>query len=197
MQHSFDRFLEFLATIPDPRRAEGKRHEQRFVLLFSILAIITGANSCRGICTFIKAPRPRFNKAFGLKWRRPPAHTSIRTILNGLDAAGVERTFRAHAAGLNAVKSSTGSCRVLALDGKVLKGSFDNFRDSKAKQVLSAFAAGTALVLAHIEIDEKSNEIPAAQKLLEELDVAGYIVTCDAMHCQKKPSRPQRRRGRI
>jgi hypothetical protein len=46
------------------------------------------------------------------------------------------------------------------------------------------------LVLAHIEIDEKSNEIPAVQKLLAELDVAGHIVTCDAMHCQKKLSRP-------
>jgi predicted transposase YbfD/YdcC len=44
-------------------------------------------------------------------------------------------------------------------------------------------------VLAHIEIDEKSNEIPAVQKLLGELDVAGHIVTCDAMHCQKnRPS---------
>jgi predicted transposase YbfD/YdcC len=37
---------------------------------------------------------------------------------------------------------------------------------------------------------EKSNEIPAVQKLLEELDVAGHIVTCDAMHCQKKRSKP-------
>ena len=78
----------------------------------------------------------------------------------------------------------------MAFDGKALKGSFDNFNDFKAKQVLSAFAVNTALVLAHIEIDEKSNEIPAVQKLLEELNVAGHIVTCDAMHCQKKPSKP-------
>jgi predicted transposase YbfD/YdcC len=28
------------------------------------------------------------------------------------------------------------------------------------------------------------------QKLLEELDVAGRIVTLDAMHCQKKHSKP-------
>ena len=51
--------------------------------------------------------------------------------------------------------------------------------------MLSAFAVDTALVLAHIEIDEKSNEIPAAKKLMEELHLAGHIVTCDAMHCQK------------
>lgn len=85
----------------------------------------------------------------------------------------------------------------MAFDGKTLRGSFDGFNDAKARQVLSAFAAGSSLVLAHIEIDEKSNEIPAVRKLLEELDVAGHIVTCDAMHCQKKPSRPPRRRTHI
>ena len=68
---------------------------------------------------------------------------------------------------------------------KTLKGSFDNFNDAKAKQVLSSFAVDAALALAHIEIDEKSNEIPAVQKLLTELDVAGRIVTCDAMQAQK------------
>jgi hypothetical protein len=199
MRHGFHRFLDFLSTIPDPRRAEGKRYEQRYVLLFAILAIVTGANSYRGIRTFIRTHRVRLNKAFGLHWKHPPAHTSLRTIISGLDAAAVERAFRRHAAELNAVKSSKAGavCRVLALDGKVLKGSFDAFHDSAAKQVLSAFAADTALVLAHIEIDEKSNEIPAAQRLLEELDVGDHIVTCDAMHCQKKPSRPRRRQKRI
>ena len=68
---------------------------------------------------------------------------------------------------------------------KTLRGSFDAFHDSAAKQVLSAFAADTMLILAHIEIDAKSNEIPAAQQLLAELDVAGRIVTLDALHAQK------------
>jgi len=189
MVKSFDRFLAFLAAIPDPRRAEGKRYEQRYVLLFSILAVIAGANSYRGIRTFIAVHRRRLNKAFGLRWKKPPAHTSIRTILLGLDETSVEQVFRAHAADLNASgPSAAAACRIVAVDGKVMKGSFDNFHDSKARQILSAFAVDTLLVLAHIEIDEKSNEIPAAQKLLEELDVAGHLVTLDAMHCQKKPS---------
>ena len=104
-------------------------------------------------------------------WKRPPAHAAIRYILQGLDPADVERVFREHAANLNSNKATAGK-RILAFDGKVLKGSFDAFNDV-ARQMLSAFAVDTALVLAHIEIDEKSNEIPAVQKLLEELDVAG------------------------
>jgi hypothetical protein len=187
---SFERFLSQLATIPDPRRAEGKLYQLPHVLLFSILAIVSGANSYRGIRTFIKVHRRKLNKAFKIGWKRPPAHTAIRYILQGLSAQDVERAFREHAANLNVAVAGP-SVRVVAFDGKTLKGSFDNFNDAKAKQLLSAFAVDTALVLAHIEIDEKSNEIPAVQKLLEELDVAGHIVTCDAMHCQKKPSKPR------
>jgi DDE_Tnp_1-associated len=186
---SFERFLSHLATIPDPRRAEGKLYQLPHVLLFSILAIVSGANSYRGIRTFVKIHRRKLNKAFKISWKRPPSHTAIRYILQGLSAADVEKVFREHAANLNLVATGSGA-RVVAFDGKALKGSFDSFNDAKAKQVLNAFAVDTALVLAHIEIDEKSNEIPAVQKLLEELDVAGHIVTCDAMHCQKKPSKP-------
>jgi len=182
-------FLALLATIADPRRAEGKLYRLPHVLLFSIFAILSGANSYRGVQTYFKAHRRALNKAFNIRWKRAPAHTAIRYILQRLDATEVEKAFREHAAFLNFAPDATEGC-VIAFDGKTLKGSFDNFNDAKAKQVLSAFAVETALVLAHIEIEEKSNEIPAVQKLLAELDVAGCIVTCDAMHCQKKLSRP-------
>ena len=100
----------------------------------------------------------------------------------------------------------------MALDGKTLRGSFDRFHDRAAPsagiptatpskplasyaQILSAFATDTALILAHVDIDAKSNEIPAAQALLAELGLApGSIVTLDALHCQKDwsdaPPRP-------
>ena len=182
-------FLSLLATIPDPRRAEGKVYQLSHVLLFSVFAVLSGANSYRAICTYVKAHRAALNKAFEIKWKRAPAHTGIRYILQGLDPADVEKVFREHAAELNQEPAGVGA-RVIAFDGKTLKRSFDNFNDAKAKQVLSAFAVDTALVLAHIEIDEKSNEIPAVQQLLRELEVAGCIVTCDAMHCQKKLSKP-------
>ena len=86
--------------ISDPRRAEGKLYKLQHVLLFSILAVVTGGNSYRSIVTFIKVHRRRLNAAFGLHWRRAPAHTSIRYILQGLEPQAVEQIFRQHAAGL-------------------------------------------------------------------------------------------------
>ena len=96
--------------------------------------------------------------------------------------------FRRHAAGLSDAATDPAR-RNIALDGKTLRRSFDNFNDRKAAQLLHAFDVEAGLVLAHVDIQEKSNEIPAAQQLLGELQVAHCIVTLDAMHCQKKPSR--------
>ncbi len=187
----FSPLLDVLADVPDPRRAQGQLYKLPYVLLFAILAIVTGCNSYRGIVTFIAVHRRRLNATFGLKWRRAPAHTAIRYILQGLDPATVENAFRRHAAMLQAARATSGQGSI-ALDGKTLRGSFDKFRDRAAAQVLSAFATDTALVLAHLDIAEKSNEIPAAQTLLAELGVAdGAIVTLDALHCQKNISRSQ------
>jgi hypothetical protein len=180
----FDPLLAMLSDIPDPRRAEGKLYKLPYVLLFSILAVVTGGNSFRSIETFIKVHRRRLNAAFGLHWKRAPAHTAVRYTPQGLDPQAVEQAFRRHAAGLLDTATDL-SHRTISLDGKTLKQSFDNFNDRKAAQVLHAFNLEAGLVLAHIEIDEKSNEIPAAQRLLGELQLANCTVTLDAMHCQK------------
>ena len=182
---AFSPLLDLLAEIPDPRRTEGKLYQLPYVLLFSILAIVSGCNSYRGIITFIDVYRRRLNAIFALKWRRAPAHTAIRYILQGLDLAAVEAVFRRQAALLQAARATPGQGSI-ALEGKTLRGSFDNFHDRAAAQVLGALAIDTALVLAHVEIADKSNEIPAAQARLAELGVpAGAIVTLDALHCQK------------
>src|SRR6202163_1223375 len=110
---SFDRFLSHFATIPDPRRAEGKLYQLPHVLLFSILAIVSGANSYRGIHTFIKIHRRKLNKVFKIGWKRPPAYTAIRYILQGLSAADVEKVFREHADNLILAAAGPGA-RVVA-----------------------------------------------------------------------------------
>ena len=69
--------LDALADIQDPRRAEGKLYHLPYVLLFSILAIVTGCNSYRGITSFIDVHRHKLNSVFDLNWRRAPAHTIL------------------------------------------------------------------------------------------------------------------------
>ena len=180
-------FVTLLSEIEDPRRAEGKLYRLPHVVLFAILAIVAGANSYRTIHSFIDVHLARLRDAFGLKWRKAPAYTTIRGILQQLDSASVEAAFRRHAAALNDAAKIEGQ-RHVAIDGKALRHSFDNFHDRRAAHILSAFASDTELVLAHLECDDKSNEIPAVQSLLGALGLTGALITVDAMHCQKKPS---------
>lgn len=53
---AFAPLLELLEAVPDPRRAEGKVYRLPHVLLFSILAIVSGGNSYRSVATFIDEP---------------------------------------------------------------------------------------------------------------------------------------------
>ena len=173
----------FLIEIKDHRRRQGRRYELEHILLFSIFAILSGANSYRKIHAFIRAHFKTLDEVFFLNWKRLPAYTTIRDIIQGTSAADVEEAFRKYSAGL--AESNTRR-RFVGFDGKVLRGSFDHFQDQKAIQVLSAFVSDQRIILAHEEIAEKTNEIPTAQALIRKLGLSGSIFTFDAINCQTK-----------
>jgi hypothetical protein len=189
----FQPFLTLMEGIADPRRAQGKMYRLPHLVLFAIFAVLSGANSYRTIHTFIEAHLKVLKKAFGLTWKRAPCVAEVWFALSKLDAANVEGVFRDHAALL--IGDGAGVC--IGMDGKTLRGSFDGMLDVRARQILSAFAVGEKLILAHIDIDDKSNEIPAAQKLFEDLNLKNRLVTLDALHCQKKHSKPPPKPKRI
>jgi len=176
--------LDYLSQIYDHRRKQGQLYKLPEVLLFSIFAVLCGATSYRKIQRFINAHRKRFNEVFGLKWRRSPSHTSIRYILQGLEKESIEQVFREYTRALSDQESLTRF--LVSVDGKQLRGSFDHFEDRKAAHLLTAFCQQEQLILGHLETDDKSNEIPAVQTLIEELELKNCVFTLDAMHCQKK-----------
>lgn len=173
----------FLFKIQDHRRRQGRRYQLGPILLFSIFAILSGATSYRKIHAFIKAHYDTLDEVFDLNWKRLPAYTTIRAIIQDTSAAEIEGCFREYSAHL--AESDTQK-RFVGFDGKVLRGSFDHFKDQKALQILSAFSTDRRIILAHEEIAEKTNEIPTAQELITRLGLSGYIFTLDALHCQEK-----------
>jgi hypothetical protein len=178
----FSRLLDALGEVPDPRRAEGKRYPLAPLLLFTVLALLSGATSYRHIICFLEQRRLVLNALFGCTLKRAPSLNTLRTVLQTLDRDALEDAFRQHARGL---LPAAGRMPVVALDGKTLKGSFDHLNDRTAAQALSAFASDAAILLAHSEIDIKSNEIPAAQRMIAELGLTGVLFTADALHGQK------------
>ena len=74
----FADLLAALDRIPDPRRRQGRRYPLAHLLLFSVLAVLAGATSYRGILTFIAVHRERLNAVFGAALRRAPAVNTLR-----------------------------------------------------------------------------------------------------------------------
>ncbi len=176
----------FLLKIKDHRRKQGRRYELGHVLLFSVLAILSRADSYRKVHKFIVNRYGILNKMFKLNWKRVPAHTTVRNIIQGVSASELEKGFRHHSAKLAENDSES---RFVSCDGKVLRGSFDHFKDLKAVHILSAFLSDSNIILAHETIATKTNEIPTAQSLIEELGLTDHIFTFDALHCQEKTLR--------
>jgi hypothetical protein len=191
----FAGLLAALEEIPDPRRRQGRRYTLAHLLLFSVLAVLAGATSYRGILTFIGVHRERLNAVFGAGLRRAPAVNTLRALFQALDPADPEAAFRNHARALHDGVPASGR-RVIALDGKTLRRSFDHLHDRAAAHVLSALAGEAALILAHREVRDAPDEVPAAQALIEDLGVRGALFTADAVHCQKnlRERRPRRQR---
>ena len=172
----------FLFKIKDHRRKQGQRYKLGHILLFTILAILSGADSYRKVQKFIVIHYDRLNEIFDLKWKRMPAYTTIGDIIQGTSGTELEQSFRQYSKGL---LEQADQKQFIGCDGKVLRGSFDHFQDQKAVQILSAFVSDSQIILAHEEIATKTNEIPMAQTLMAALGLSGYIFTFDALHCQK------------
>jgi hypothetical protein len=157
------------------------------MLLYAILGMVAGANSYRQIHEFIRVHLQRLNEAFGLRLPCSPSYTGLRLIIQGVDPAALEAAFRRHASAISTPPASD-ELVAIAIDGKTLRGSFDAFSDRKAAHMLSALRQADQIVLGHLMVDEKSNEIPAAPELIEALGLKGCVFTLDAEHAQKNHS---------
>ena len=178
--------LEVLRSIPDHRRAEGKRFDLATVLLYAILGMVAGANSYLQMHEFIRIHLQRLNEAFGLRLPYSPSYTGLRLIIRGVDPAALEAAFRQHAASISTPLEASQGLTAIAVDGKTLRGSFDAFSDRKAAHMMSALRQADRIVLGHLMVEEKSNEIPAAPELIEALGLKGAARSPSTPNTPKK-----------
>lgn len=168
---------QHFGSLRDPRIERKKLHPLINILVIALCGIICGANDWVEIEAFGKAKREWLSKHLNLR-HGIPSHDTFGRVFARLDPEGFQQGFLSW---MQAVSRLTGG-QVIALDGKQLCGS--GSLGQKAITMVSAFATENHLVLAQTKVDAKSNEITALPKLLELLEIAGCIITIDAMGCQ-------------
>jgi len=171
---------ECFQDLADPR-VEGRcEHKLMDMVMIAICAVICGAESWVGIETFGKAKENWLNQHLELK-NGIPSHDSFGRLFAMLDADAFQKSFMRWVEAVFVITKG----QVIAIDGKTMRRSHDKRLGKDAIHMVSAWASENGIVLGQRKVDSKTNEITVIPELLRLLDVAGCIVTIDAMGCQK------------
>jgi predicted transposase YbfD/YdcC len=173
--------LDFFSDMPDPRVERTKLHQLKDILAITICSVICGAEGWNEIELFGHSKQPWLETFLALP-NGIPSHDTFARVVSSIQPDDFEKRFQAWT---QAIASEAGE-KVIAIDGKTLRRSFDHANGKAAIHMVSAWACDNKMVFGQIATNEKSNEITAIPKLLEMLVLEGSVVTIDAMGCQKK-----------
>jgi predicted transposase YbfD/YdcC len=183
---------ECLDGLPDPRRRAGMRHGAAVVLAFAVAAVMAGADSVTAIAEWACDAPPEVLAALGARrdWRGrlvPPSRSTFRRVLRRLEGQALAAAFGTWLKAQVMAGLADAGTLVIALDGKTVRGA--RTKDGQAPHLLAAMITGARVVLAQKDIDAKTNEITQVKPLLDDVDIAGALVTADALHVQKETAR--------
>jgi predicted transposase YbfD/YdcC len=171
--------LDLFAQVPDPRKRRGRRHPLAGLLAVGVAAVIAGPESFAAIGQWAADAGPEALAVLGAvcgaaeesTFRRAFALVSPDVLDRVLGAWLWTRAVQADGR------------LVIAIDGKTVRGAKN--KAGKAPHLIAALAHGIGAVLGQVAVEAKSNEIPAVRELLKAFtDVAGAVITIDAMHTQ-------------
>jgi predicted transposase YbfD/YdcC len=181
--------LAYLATVTDPRARAGRRHPLVAILMLAAAAVLAGARSIAAIAEWAAdAPQPvraalgtRHDPRTGRWVWAVPTETTIRRTLARVDPEALAAAIGAWLADRDRPGQPGQHRRAVAVDGKTLRGARASGAQGRQIHLLAAMDHATRTVLAQRQVDGAPGEVPAFQPLLADLDLAGVVVTADAL----------------
>lgn len=167
---------QMFGTIPDPRRARGRRYDLPYLLTCLAAALLCNRNSTLAVAEWCRDHQALLEKLFGPRKCFCPDDSLYRKLLPRLDAVQIEAALSAWIRATLVGKAD----EAIALDGKAVRGA--RTADHKAPHLLSFCTHQSQETLLQIRVEEKTNEIPIALAALPFLPVADRVYTADALH---------------
>src|SRR5487761_2100499 len=178
-QESLEQFGECWEGLEDPRSGNAGLHDFHELLAIALCCVLCGGQGPTDMALFARAKEP-FLRGFLTLANGLPSHDTFNRLFRDLDPDQFRDSFQRFMAQFSEQLQG-----VVAIDGKVLRRSFDRASGKSPLHMVSAWGCRQRLVLAQIATDAKSNEITAVPKLLKLLTLQGAIVTADALNCQR------------
>jgi len=165
--------------LADPRSGNAALHDFHELLMVALCCVLCGGQGAVDMAEFAAA-KEAFLRSFLRLANGLPSHDTFSRLFRNLDPEQFRDLFQRFMAQFSEQLQG-----VVAIDGKVLRRSFDRASGKSPLHMVSAWGSGQRLVLAQMATDAKSNEITAVPKLLRMLALKGTIVTTDALNCQR------------
>lgn len=167
-----------LEEVPDPRVDRSKDHDLVDLLVIALCTILVGGDSFYDMEEFAEV-RLSWLKTFLRLRNGAPSHDTFNRVFQALDEQQLADSLTRWTQSVRTVLGA----EVVALDGKSVRRALNRGEDFRV--IVSAWATESGLLLGQRKVRDKSNEITVVPELLQALELAGCIVTADAMHCQK------------
>jgi predicted transposase YbfD/YdcC len=171
--------LVVLGRVADPRHRRGVRHQLAVILGLAVCAVLAGARSFTAIAGWAADADEETLARLGVTGV-VPSESTFRRVLQRLDADTFDELAGRWAAQRTAPQP--GARRVIAVDGKTLRGSGHGGHDSR--HLLAALDHAHGVVLGQVEVGAKTNEIPLFTSLLDQIKITDAVITADALHAQ-------------
>lgn len=173
--------LTCFENLTDPRIQRCRKHKLCDMVAIALCGTLADCQGWADIERFAVENQWWFEQYLDLP-NGVPSHDTFGRVFARLDTEEFEQCLLEYVRCLKlSLKGKT-----VAIDGKALRGSHDQSCQKTCTHIITAWANELSTVLGTIATNEKSNEIPAVQQLLQVMKLKGAVVTADAMHCQKK-----------
>jgi predicted transposase YbfD/YdcC len=182
--------LAYLAAVPDPRAARGRRHPLACILGLAAAAVLAGARSIAAIAEWAAEAPQQVRAALGarrdaLDHLAVPAEATLRRALSRLDVDALAAVVGAWLADRERERPRPAASRrrAVAVDGKTLRGARTGTAngDGRPVHLLAAMDHTSRAVPAQRQVGGAPEEVCAFQPLLAPLDLDGTVVTTDAL----------------
>lgn len=169
-------------SLPDPRAANAS-HRLGDLIVIMVAASLCGATTATEFALFAQSRKAVLSRL--IPFARAPSHDTFSRLLRLLDPDAFGRAFASFATGFARALAQLGH-PVVALDGKSLRRAYNKGQAASPPLTVSAFAAQARLCLAAASPGKNENEVEAAIKVVQLLDLTDAIVSADALHCHKR-----------
>ena len=169
-------------SVPAPVRISPYPFD--IVILVGLVAVLSGASTCQAIASYWAQHRPLWEKLFPDFPKDDVSHDTVKRVIERI---GIEDGNRMLQNFLcmnleNRVKALSGKIRQLHLDGQFVRAATNEL--GRAPDILNLYDSTLGMVVSHQLVGAKTNEIKHSCSIIANMNLAGCIITCDALNTQ-------------